>query len=67
MQPLDYEGVPFRCRICYKIGHLVAQFAKKRTNKYVSWWKDVTSQHYIVEKEKEKQASPQVRGREEEG
>lgn len=54
VQPLDYEGVPFRCRICYQTGHVAEECAKHRKKKSTSWWKDMTPQHYTVEKQVEK-------------
>ena len=28
-QPLDYEGIPFRCRQCHQVGHLAVNFSKE--------------------------------------
>lgn len=49
IQSLDYEGIPFRCRRCFKTGHAAAQcgFEKKAST---SWWKGASQQHYTVEK-----------------
>lgn len=50
IQPLDYEGIPFRCRRCFKTGHVVAKYdlEKVKVKKPSSWWKGASSQHYTV-------------------
>lgn len=50
IQPLDYEGIPFRCRRCFKTGHVVAKcdLEKVKLKKPSSWWKGDSSQHYMV-------------------
>jgi hypothetical protein len=32
-QELDYEGIPFRCRICHTYGHLAADLSKQESRK----------------------------------
>jgi hypothetical protein len=52
-QLLDYEGIPFRCRICHKTGHLASPCSsrKSRPKKPPSWWMGVTEDHYMVLKD----------------
>lgn len=52
IQLLDYEGIPFRCRKCHKIGHLAARCSseKVRSKKSPSWWKGVSDNHYTIQK-----------------
>ena len=47
---LDYEGVPFHCRKCHKIGHVAAccVVVKTRPRLPPSWWSGVSPKHYIV-------------------
>ncbi|GLJ49621.1 hypothetical protein SUGI_1052740 [Cryptomeria japonica] len=47
---MDYEGIHFRCRRCFKTGHNAKSCAKRRVKSLASWWKDVTPQSYTVEK-----------------
>ncbi|KAH9307840.1 hypothetical protein KI387_035751, partial [Taxus chinensis] len=49
-QNLDYEGLPFRCRICFALGHLVAEcnVVKKQIKGRVSWWKDFNLENLTV-------------------
>lgn len=48
VQSLDYEGVLFRCRRCFKTGHAteLCGFEKKATK--ATWWKCASEQHYMV-------------------
>ncbi|GLJ16371.1 hypothetical protein SUGI_0277530 [Cryptomeria japonica] len=39
LQSVDYEGIPFRCRQCFKIGHTVASCPRFRVKHSASWWK----------------------------
>ena len=50
IQCLDYEGIPFQCRKCHKIGHLASRCSseKSRSKKSPSWWKNVLDDHYTV-------------------
>lgn len=50
IQSLDYEGVPFRCRRCFKIGHAAAQCGFEKKTKTTTWWNGASLQHYMVEK-----------------
>ena len=52
-QPLDYEGIPFRCRRCHQVGHLAAKCSKVRVQRESSWWKNSEEQHYTVVKKVE--------------
>lgn len=50
LQTLDYEGLIFRCKKCYKVGHIVTKCPNfKSQDKWeASWWKDVSPMHYCV-------------------
>ncbi|GLJ16365.1 hypothetical protein SUGI_0277300 [Cryptomeria japonica] len=50
IQPLNYEGIPFRCRRYFKTGHVAAKcyLEKVKVKKPSSWWKGASSQHYMV-------------------
>ncbi|GLJ24654.1 hypothetical protein SUGI_0471370 [Cryptomeria japonica] len=51
LQSVDYEGIPFRCRRCFKTGHNVDSCARRRVKQPTSWWKEVTPQFYMVDEE----------------
>lgn len=34
-QPLDYEGVPFRCRKCHEVGHLYKDCPRKGAGRMI--------------------------------
>lgn len=36
-QPLDYEGIPFRCHKCFSTVHLAAQSIKQRIDYKATW------------------------------
>ena len=40
IQTLDYEGIPFHCRVCSRIGHIVAHcpVELRKSKKRPSWW-----------------------------
>ncbi|GLJ55323.1 hypothetical protein SUGI_1187090 [Cryptomeria japonica] len=38
VQTLDYEGIPFRCCRCFKIGHVVENCGLEKKNSSASWW-----------------------------
>ncbi|GLJ31024.1 hypothetical protein SUGI_0620490 [Cryptomeria japonica] len=42
--------IPFRCRRCFKNGHVVAKcdLEKVKVKKPSSWWEGTSSQHYMV-------------------
>lgn len=46
--PLDYEGIPFRCRKCHLTGHLAATCSSSKTRHKLSnfWWKGVSAEHF---------------------
>ncbi|KAH9289844.1 hypothetical protein KI387_033961, partial [Taxus chinensis] len=50
-QSLDFEGLPFRCRTCFSLGHLAADchIIKKSIKRRVSWWKDFNPDNLVVE------------------
>lgn len=50
IQLLDYEGVPFRCRRCFKTGHAATQCGFEKKSKIATWWNGASQQHYTVEK-----------------
>ncbi|KAH9291966.1 hypothetical protein KI387_042845, partial [Taxus chinensis] len=54
-QNLYYESLPFRCRSCFALGHLVADchIVKKQIKGRVSWWKDFNPKNLTVEAEEE--------------
>ncbi|GLJ27825.1 hypothetical protein SUGI_0546150 [Cryptomeria japonica] len=50
LQPIDYEGIPFRCRHCYQIEHMVANYVKRKCQIRETWWKELNLHLYVVEK-----------------
>ncbi|GLJ25620.1 hypothetical protein SUGI_0490800 [Cryptomeria japonica] len=48
---MDYEGVPFRCRRCFKTGHNAASYDRGNVERSASRWKGITPQFYTVDKE----------------
>lgn len=56
IQSLDYEGIPFRCRRCFKIGHATAPCEFEKKAKKATWWNGA-SQHYTVEKKSDQHRS----------
>lgn len=50
LQPLDYEGIPFKCRRCFQTGHIIAHYAKCISDEMATWWKEVSPHHYLGEK-----------------
>ncbi|GLJ04863.1 hypothetical protein SUGI_0005010 [Cryptomeria japonica] len=67
LQPLDLEGILFRCRRCFKMGLIICLCDKCKVEKSITWWKEVTPLHYIVEKVDENHKNiPQVLSEEDE-
>lgn len=60
VQHVDFEGVPFRCRRCFKTRHNTASCDRHRVERPTTWWKEVTPQHYTVEKVEVNQKIPQI-------
>ncbi|KAH9313875.1 hypothetical protein KI387_022502, partial [Taxus chinensis] len=58
-QNLDYEGLPFRCRTFFTLGHLVVDchIVKKQIKGRVSWWKDFNPENLTVEAEEDNDVS----------
>ncbi|GLJ55949.1 hypothetical protein SUGI_1201090 [Cryptomeria japonica] len=50
LQSIVYEGIPFRCRRCFKTTHIVDSCPRLRVKCSTSWWKEVTPQFYTVDK-----------------
>lgn len=42
-QLLDYEGIPYRCKICHNVGHLFKDFPLNWKNKKISQEMDMES------------------------
>ncbi|XP_059067593.1 uncharacterized protein LOC131858381 [Cryptomeria japonica] len=57
VQSLDYEGILFQCRRCFKTCHVVAQCRLEKKTMSASWWKGASEQHYTVEKKFEQPRS----------
>ncbi|GLJ53939.1 hypothetical protein SUGI_1152740 [Cryptomeria japonica] len=53
VQPLDYEGIPFRCKIYFKTGHAASHCGSEKKSLATSWWKGASVQHYTVHKKYE--------------
>ncbi|GLJ11886.1 hypothetical protein SUGI_0179280 [Cryptomeria japonica] len=51
LQLVDYEGIPFICIRCFRIGHTVDSCDRRRVKRPTSWWKEVTPIFYTIEKE----------------
>ena len=51
-QVLDYEGLPFHCRKCHMIGHVVAycSFDMARSMCKPAWWMGAYVEHYTITK-----------------
>lgn len=47
-QPLDYEGLPFRCRQCFSAGHLASVCSLSHRRGTATWWKDATEDHLTI-------------------
>ncbi|XP_059074832.1 uncharacterized protein LOC131874903 [Cryptomeria japonica] len=50
VQSLDYEGIHFRCRRYFKIGHSAAQCGLEKKTMSSSWWKGASQKHYTIGK-----------------
>ncbi|XP_059066201.1 uncharacterized protein LOC131857545 [Cryptomeria japonica] len=50
LQSVDYEGIPCRCKRCFKTGHTVDSCTRLRVKRSASWWKEVTPKFYMVDK-----------------
>ncbi|XP_059075127.1 uncharacterized protein LOC131875118 [Cryptomeria japonica] len=53
VQSLDYEGIPFRCRRCFKTDHVLGNCGLAKKNLVASWWLRASFQHYTVKKSSE--------------
>ncbi|GLJ49037.1 hypothetical protein SUGI_1034510 [Cryptomeria japonica] len=51
LQPVDYEGISFRCGRCFDNSHSVDSCDRHRVKRATSWWKGVTPNLYTMEKE----------------
>lgn len=53
IQPLSYEGISFKCRRCFKTGHVVSkcELQRGKTINSSSWWNGVSSQHYTTKRD----------------
>lgn len=51
LPPVDHEGIPFRCKRCFLTRHLVANCVKRMQHKHATWRREVSSHHYLVEKD----------------
>lgn len=47
-QSLDFEGLPFRCRKCFSIGHLASDCSLPRHISACTWWKDAIADHLTI-------------------
>lgn len=47
---MDFEGISFRCRRCFKICHNVDSCDRCKVERPTSWWKEIDSYFYMVEK-----------------
>lgn len=47
-QLLDYEGLPFCCRRCLSMAHLVVDCSLSRRKGVATWWKDPTEDHLTI-------------------
>ncbi|GLJ31106.1 hypothetical protein SUGI_0622700 [Cryptomeria japonica] len=59
LESVDYEGIPFRCRRCFKTRHNVDSCTRLTVKHLASWWKEVTPQLYRVDKEAGDPSTPQ--------
>lgn len=50
LQPMDQEGIPFRCSYCYQIEPMVANYVKRKCQSQETQWKELNLQLYVVEK-----------------
>lgn len=62
LQSVDYEGIPFKCRRCFKTGHNVDSCTRLRVKRTASWWKEVTPHFYTVDKEVGDHSPPHIVG-----
>ncbi|GLJ11251.1 hypothetical protein SUGI_0148660 [Cryptomeria japonica] len=62
LQFVDYEGIPFRCRRCFKTGHTIDSCTRLRVKHSMSWWKEVSPQFYMVDKVVGDLSPPQIMG-----
>ncbi|GLJ19278.1 hypothetical protein SUGI_0346720 [Cryptomeria japonica] len=67
VQPVDFEGVPFRCRRCFKTGHLATSCGRCRIECITSLWKEEVPHFYRVEKVVVDHFSPQALNGEQNG
>lgn len=47
-QPLDFEGLPFRCKKCFATSHSTSNCSLLHHKGVATWWKDATLDHLTI-------------------
>lgn len=62
VQTLDYEGIPFRCQRCFKIGHATKRYGHEKKTVSALQWKGALNQHDMVVKKIDFHEVPNAEG-----
>lgn len=60
VQTLDIEGIPFRCRRCFKTSHAAGNCGLEKKTSMASWWSGASHRHYTVRKPLDSSKEPLV-------